>query len=678
VSNVRTGVRRAALPLFALISAGIFAIPANADAAADGSARVISFTHSQAEKGAELFKAKCSVCHGDTLQGGLAPALAGTGFADRWGGKKVAELFSLISQTMPRSAPGSLSTDDYYSVTAYILSKNGFQTGETALSVETAAIPLTGANMTTATNSARLRWLALESGPLPTLPTAAVISGHPTSSGPTAAELLAPRPGDWPMVNRDYGSQRYSPLSQINTTNAAALEPVCVRQLGVISSFASTPVAYDGVLYVASPDTTWALNGASCEIIWKYDYASDEQPLDSANRGVALYAGALYRTTPTGHLIALDLKTGKLIWDVWLSSVRKGYWLSVAPVVYDGKVFVGEAGSDTGARGHLYAFDSATGKLLWKFNYIPDLGEPGAETWQAGAEHGGGSNWSSYSIDPEKNLTYAPVGNPAPDFLASARPGANLYTDSVVAVNATTGKLDWYAQQTENDSHDRDTADPPVLYGQDGQSFMAVGTKGGWLYIYDRKTHRLLSKVPVSTHLNGDKPPTAEGTYVCPGLEGGVLFNGAAYSPSDRMLFIGSNEWCGTYKSFPTPFEEGSYYAGGAYTYDPESKASGWIRGFDAATGQQKWVYKAKERVYAGATPTAGGVVFSGELKGDFLTLDAKTGKVLYRFATGGPVGAGVSTYTVDGRQYVAVASGSDWPVSGGSPSVLIFSEPKR
>jgi outer membrane protein assembly factor BamB len=209
---------------------------------------------------------------------------------------------------------------------------------------------------------------------------------------------------------------------------------------------------------------------------------------------------------------------------------------------------------------------------------------------------------------------------------------------------------------------------------------MAVGTKGGWLYIYDRKTYRLLAKAPVSNHLNVDKPVTAEGTYVCPGLEGGVLFNGPTYSPSDGMLFVGSEEYCATFKSFPTPFTEGSFYVGGSYINDPVSKAYGWIRGFDAATGKQKWVYKAQSMVLAGATPTAGGVVFSGDMGGgNFLTLDARTGKVLYRFYTGGPVG-GVSTYTVKGRQYVAVASGNAslaWE-GGGSPSVLIFAEPKR
>lgn len=478
------------------------------------------------------------------------------------------------------------------------------------------------------------------------------------------------------MVDRDYQAQRYSPLAEINTANAAALEPVCVQQLDVIGTFSSTPVAYDGVLYVTSQNSTWALNGASCRIIWKYDYVTQEQALYSTNRGVALYAGALYRVTPAGHVIALDMKTGKLIWDVWLASARTGTWLSVAPVVYDGKVFVGEAGGDTGVPGHLYAFDSATGKLLWRFNYIPTAGEPGADTWQAGAKHGGGSNWSTYSIDTKENLIYAPVGNPAPVFLASARPGANLYTDSVVAVNTTTGKLDWYAQQTDNDGHDRDTAAAPALYSQGGRSFMAVGTKSAWLYIYDRKTHRLIAKVPVSNHLNVDKPATAKGTYVCPGEEGGVLFNGPTYSPTDGMLFVGSEESCGTFKSFPTSFEEGTYYAGGSYTYGP-GPAFAWIRGFDATTGQQKWIYKAESLVVAGVTPTAGGVVFSGDMAGNFLTLDAKTGSVLYRFYTGGPVG-GVSTYAVNGRQYVAVASGNASLGYSGSPSVLLFAEPKR
>ena len=659
------------MPLhLALLAVIAFSAPANAVVSHKSAPKVIPFTQSQADKGALLFQAKCSACHGSGLRGAAGPALIGPSFTTSWYGKKISQFFDVISQSMPRNAPGSLKVSEYYQLTAFVLSKNGFPAGATALSGASDNVTLLGAKMTSAPTP----------GPIPPLPAPALVFGHATTSAPDAAELRAPRPGDWLMVNRDYRGDRYSPLTQINTTNAVSLAPVCVQQLGMIGAFSSTPVAYKGILYVTARNTTWALNATTCRTIWKYHYITDEQAIVSFNRGVALYHGMVYRTTPTGHLIALDMKTGKLIWEVWVSSVRKGYWLSVAPVVYDGRVFVGEAGADSGAPGHLYAFNSATGKLLWKFDDIPSADQPGADTWQAGAKHGGGSNWSSYSIDTSKNLIYASVGNPAPDYLSSARRGANLYTDSVVAVNTTTGKLNWYAQQIANDDHDWDTAAAPALYNQGTRSYMAVATKGGWLFIYNRKSHRLVAKVPVSTHLNSNEPVTAKGVYTCPGTVGGVEWNGPAYSPQDRMLFVGSVGWCGTYKSAKIPFKEGALNMGGTFTFDPVSKAVGWIRGFDAATGRQKWVYKAASPVVAGVTPTAGGVLFSGDMAGNFLTLDAKTGKILYRFYTGGPVAGGVSTYTVGGRQYVAVASGnaSETWSGEGSPSVLIFAVSKH
>jgi alcohol dehydrogenase (cytochrome c) len=658
---------RAALA-FAVVALckGLAVYSAGRDIEGEYDQSALRYTAAQATAGSTLYQARCQGCHGSALEGGAGPALSGATFASRWDGKPVSMLFDAISRTMPLDAPQSLSQDAYLTIIAYLLKENGVAAGNIPLSPSRLQAPMPP--------TPGRPWQA--TGPLPPLPAAPENYGHPTTTVPTEAELLNPNPADWPMANRDYRGQRYSPLAEINVATAHRLAPVCVLQLGQLGPFSGAPAAHKGVLYITAEASTWAVDGATCNVIWKYRYVTDEHALIPApSRGVALYEGALYRTTPTGHLVALDMKTGALIWDVWVSSVRKGYWMDVAPVVFDGKVFVGEAGAETGSPGHLYAFDAASGKHLWTFNYIPAPGEPGSETWKAGADHGGGSNWSTYTVDPDKHLIYASVGNPGPDFMVSARPGSNLYTDSVLAVDVRSGKLVWYAQQVANDGHDWDTAASALLYTENGVPIMAAANKGGWLFFYNRDTRRLLVRQPVTTHKDDDLPVTPAGTYACPGLQGGVPWNGPAYSPIDKMVYVGSVDWCGTYKSEDTPFVEGSFNLAGLVTLDPSSSARGWIRAFDATTLKPLWSYETDSPVVAGTTPTAGGVLFSGTLNGDFLTFDAKSGRLLYRFHTGGAIAGGITSYGVGRRQYVAVESGNNSRVwqSVGSPSLFVF-----
>ncbi len=521
------------------------------------------------------------------------------------------------------------------------------------------------------------------------LPAPPVSVAEPSSHLPSARELLHPRDQDWLLYNRDYRSQRFSSLAQINSTNASSLLPVCVLQLGTRGSFEAGPIVYRGTAYVTTPRTVEAFDAASCQRRWTYTYTPTANTPTAnipaaavalaTNRGVALYAGRVFRGTTDGHLLALDAATGRLLWDAHVADGRAGYFLSAAPVVIGGRVIIGLAGADWGADGRLYAFDARNGTKLWAFDFIPTGAQFGADSWQSGSAHGGGSTWTSVSVDTDRHLVYAPVGNPAPDFDLTPRGGANLFTDSVVAIDLNTGKLAWYAQQNAGDSHDWDTTAAPVLYAQGGRRYVAVVSKDGWLYLYDRDSHALLSKSEVSLHVTADVPVGIEPLHTCPGIEGGVEWNGPAYDPQLGALYVGSVDWCGSFSRKATGYVEGRPYFEGQFTPDPPESARGWVRAFDAATGQQRWAYHDAAPVDGGVTATAGAVVFTGDQDGWFLVFDARTGRVLYRFETGGAIGGGIVTYAVNARQYVMVASGNASRTTarpGGAATVLVFALP--
>ena len=631
-----------------------------------------NFTAIQAQKGQGDYTQNCAGCHGANLQGGAGPTLMGQAFLTKWAsGKPLSNLHEVISKQMPLNAPGSLKADQYLNITSFILSKNGF--GATGTALSSAGLMVALKAPTTAAGA------TAPAGPAATgLPKVvkAASGAAPAMTGPTADELVNPSDSDWPMYNRDYTGHRYSALKSITADNAAKLQPICIAQLGETGPFQTSPVIYQGTIYVTTPRNTYALNATTCKTKWTVSYTPTGAEPFPNNRGVALAAGRLYRGTGDGHLLALDAKTGKTLWDTWVADSGKGYFLSAAPVVFDGKVYMGEAGADWGANGHVRAFDAASGKPVWTFDLIPTGKQAGAETWQKGAPHGGGSIWTTLTVDPANRLIYASVGNPAPDYNGVQRPGDNLYTDSVVALGADTGKLSWYTQQIAHDTHDWDTAAAPMVYDQDGKKYMAVATKGGWLYIYDRVTHKLIRKSEISSHENADIPASTTPHHTCPGTIGGAEWNGPSLDPAAKVVYVDSVEWCGTVQLGEARYIEGGGYFGGTFSQDPLSKASGWLRAFEAGTGKQLWAQKMATPMVAAVTPTAGGVVMTGDQNGNFLVVNAKDGKTLYKFNTGGAVGGGVSTYAVDGQQYVAVASGNAsrgiWKTTGAA-TIVVF-----
>lgn len=652
-----------------------FGIARGVEVEIGGTSAEVTFTAAQVERGRALYAERCATCHGNELHGGGGTPLSGATFVSRWRDRSLRDLHFIATKQMPLDAPGSLRDDEGFDVLAFVLSKNDYVPGAVPFGPSTLYAALFRGNVGAASQKGE------PERPLPKLPALARIFAHPTTVTPTDAELLQAGNANWLMYNKDYRSQRYSGLNQINVGSAHKLMAKCVFQLGQVGWFQASPVIYAGILYITAANSTYAIDARTCRKVWQQDYLATEPPIVVVNRGVALYKGAVYRTTPTGHLVSLDARTGKLLWDVWVSNTAQGYWLSSAPLVYDGKVLLGEAGADFGANGHVYAFDAATGETLWTFNLVPSGNEPGAQTWEQGATTGGGSTWSSYSVDPAERLFYAPIGNPAPDYRGDQRLGANLYSDSVIALNPDTGKLSWYVQQLPHDVHDWDTAAPAAIYDLGSRHFLAAGTKGGWLYIYDRTTHELLARPEVSSHSNSDVPPSVQGVHTCPGNVGGVQWNGPAFSPKSRSLYVNSVEWCGVYIRVDAEFVRGGLYLGGDMTPDPRESARGWVRSFDAATGRQKWAHRAATPMLAGLTPTAGDVLLTGDLNGDFMVMSAGTGEIVYRFNTGGAIAGGVSTYLVDGKQYVAVASGNSsrtvWGTTGGA-TVFVFGLPDK
>ena len=492
---------------------------------------------------------------------------------------------------------------------------------------------------------------------------------------PSDADLLQVDAADWLHYNRTYSGDRYSPLASINVSNAKALTPKCILQLGEIGSFETSPIVYHGRMYVTTSHKTFAADARTCVVIWSHSYTTVGPEHITSNRGVALYRDTVYRGTTDGHLLALDANTGKVKWNIEVADPNSGYFISAAPLVFDGKIYVGEGGADHGIKGHIHAVDASSGKEVWKFDVIPTGDEPGSDTWSAGQETGGGSSWSSMAVDTTRRLLFVPTGNPGPDFNPVNRRGTNLYTDSIVVLDADTGKLAWYVQQVPGDTHDWDTAAAPALYDQEGREYMAVASKDGFLYLYDRQTHQVLAQASTMTRENVDTPFSLSAPVrYCPGGLG--QWNGPAYSPRDRMLFVGSAERCDTIQLAEPRYVRGQMFFGGVLKPGQNEKPSGSLRGIDAASGEPRWVYHSPTVLVAGVTATAGGLLLTGDGAGNFLVLATHSGKILYRFQTGGGIAGGISTYSVEGEQLIAVPSGNSsraiWGTTG-SATVLIF-----
>ena len=500
-------------------------------------------------------------------------------------------------------------------------------------------------------------------------------------------------PHNWLTYSGGYDSLRHTRLDEITPGNVDDLELAWVFQARDLGKFETTPLVVDGIMYFTEPpNDVIALDAKTGRVFWEYEH---ELPPNitpccgRVNRGVAILDEFLYLATLDCRLIALDAKTGRKMWDVEVCNYPVGYALALAPLVVKDKVIVGTAGGELGIRGFLAAYDAKTGEQDWKFFTVPGPGEPGHETWENDAwKTGGASIWLTGSYDPELNLTYWGVGNPGPDWNPDVRPGDNLYSSSVVALDADTGKLAWHFQFTPHDKWDWDSVQIPVLVDMEWEGeprkVMLWGNRNGFFYVLDRATGEFLLGKPFvrQTWAEGldatgrpifvpDKGPSEKGSLTFPGVQGGTNWYSPSFSPETGLFYLQAWEsYSSVYYKWDEEYEPGRWYAGGS----PKSVVSptgrkepnlrdvdsgyGAVRALDPTTGEAAWEFRFDEMSESGILTTATNVLFSGNREGHFLALDARDGKLLWRRYLGGQVIAGPMSFAVEGRQHIAIAAG--------------------
>ena len=465
---------------------------------------------------------------------------------------------------------------------------------------------------------------------------------------------------EWPSYNNHLDGQRFSPLKQITPANVAKLGEVCRVQVDGPTSFHSDLVLVQGVIYAATGRETVAIDATTCKLRWHHTWTPQEDHFSPSSRGVAVMDGRVFRGTGDGRLLALDAATGKVLWTDIIGVPRLGENAVAAPLAANGVVYMGIAGSELGVRGRVLAFDAVTGRELWRFNTVPVGNEPGADSWKRpeSAKTGGGGVWGAMSLDVGAGELLVSVGNPWPDIDKGYRPGDNLYTDSLVVLDARTGALKWWHQLSANDWMDLDLVAPAVVY-RDSQvrDIVAIGGKDGFVTAVDRDSHKVLFHTAVTTVGPTPDAATPAGVNSCPGYAGGVEWNGPALDTANSTLVVGAVDACFKVTLGKTEYSPGEASFGGSV--EPYGPTTGWITSVDAGTGAVRWKYHAEKPVVAGITPTAGGVTFAGDLGGNLLIFNSRSGELLRKVQTGGSLAGGLITYEIGGRQYLAFADGN-------------------
>ena len=502
---------------------------------------------------------------------------------------------------------------------------------------------------------------------------------------------------DWVYVDHDLAGTRYSQLTQITTKNVSQLVKSCAYTFPDKEPSQTAPIVAAGKMYLTTAHYTVAVDGTDCRLIWSSTWTPREHEPANTHRGAALADGRIIRGTDDGFLMALDAKDGHTLWVKQIADPKEGFFISMAPLVHGDLVYIGPAGAETAAHGWVGAYRVKDGEQVWRFNIVPADGEPGADTWgpnPAARKSGGGNLWTPMSFDAKRNLLYVPGGNAAPDLYDNDRPGDNLYTNSLIALDGKTGRLVWYRQFVPHDVHDYDVSHvAPVfrtIINGSARDVIASTGKDGLLRLLDRDSKDIIYSVPFTNRLNVEAPVTTTPVRVCPGTLGGQEWNGSAYYAKQNLLLVPATDWCAEFSkdaAAPDPVKEHThaFYFGGQTKFDPWSAARGRLTAFDAATGHEKWRYDAAKPMIGGVTATAGGLIFTGELSGDLLALDAGSGKVLLQRDLGGPAAGGVVTYAAHGVQNVAVVSGFVGiynyvapEIGGGNTTVTVFRLPGK
>jgi alcohol dehydrogenase (cytochrome c) len=515
----------------------------------------------------------------------------------------------------------------------------------------------------------------------------------------TSERLLkaAAEPQNWLTYNGGYSSHRYSTLAQITPANVTNLESKWVLQNEVFGAWQSNPIVVDGIMYVTQrPNDVMAVDAKTGRVFWQYRHtpSADARICCGANnRGVAILGDTVFLGTLDARLIAIDTRSGRPIWNIAVADVKLSYSITMAPLVVKDKVIVGVGGGEFGIRGFVVAYDAATGREAWKTYTIPGPGEPGHDTWSGDAwKTGGAPVWTTGSYDPALNLTYWGVGNPGPDWNPDQRPGDNLYSDSVIALDADTGALRWHFQFTPNDAYDYDSVQVPVLVDMDWQGkparLMLWANRNGFFYVLDRVTGKFLLGTPFvkvnwasGLDANGRpiQTPQPAGAPTWPGNQGGTNWYPPSYSPRTGLFYFAAWENYATiYRKEESEYKPGGLFLGGGFTVlTPvpgaptvgigrtrpinnwtDAVGNGAVIALDPRTGQAKWKFRQFDVSDSGMLTTASDLLFTGGREGHFHALDARTGELLWKASLGGQIVMAPITFQVDGRQYVSVISG--------------------
>jgi alcohol dehydrogenase (cytochrome c) len=485
-------------------------------------------------------------------------------------------------------------------------------------------------------------------------------------------------PQNWMTYSGDYSGKRFSALDQIKLSNVQTVVPKWVYQTGATGKLETTPLVVEGILYATAQDNrAFALDARTGRPLWMYQrqLPGDIRPCcGRVNRGVAILGDKIFLGTLDAHVIALDAKTGNLLWDVVAADYRTGYSFTVSPLAVKNLVVVGVSGGEYGVRGFIDAYDSATGERKWRLWTVPGPGEPGHESWEGDSwKVGGAPAWNTGTYDPATNQIFWPTGNPAPSNRGEGRAGDNLYSNSLLALNADTGKMNWYFQYTKHDEHDWDATQVPVMLDANGKHLIAQADRNGFFYVIDRTTGKLISATAYGKTTWSDKKdaegrpvannqasPTLAGRTVCPGALGTTNFMAPTYDPQTSLFYVTARDQCDTFSTAPQPYEAGHAYYGSAYFPSEEAEPyQGFLKAIDPTTGQIKWKFEHTSPTWSGVLSTAGGLVFSGDAEGNFIAFDAASGKPVWHFQMGGAVYAAPIAFGVAGREYVAIAAGS-------------------
>jgi alcohol dehydrogenase (cytochrome c) len=523
---------------------------------------------------------------------------------------------------------------------------------------------------------------------------AVLLAGSIQAQNPVTSDRLVnalKEPENWLTYWGDYSGIRHRELNQINTSNVKDLRLEWMFQTGVSGSFQAVPLVVNGVMYFTGGEgTAFAIDAKTGRQLWRYKYPLPEAKNGfvngTVNRGLSILGQLVFMAVPNAHVVALDIRTGKLVWEAEMADYTKGYGATVATLVVKDKVIVGITGGEYGIRGFVDAFDAATGKRAWRFYTIPAKGEPGNETWAGESwRRGGGATWLTGTYDPELNLLYWPVGNPGPDLYGKERAGDNLYTDSIVALDPDTGKLKWHYQFTPHDTHDWDANETPMLLDLDWQGkprkLLLQANRNGFFYVLDRVTGEFLSAKPFARQtwaqgfdkkgrpiLKGETEPSPEGNRQCPGLAGSTNWMASSYNPQTGLFYFAVRETCDVFYSSAPKYIEGKPFWGSVFRGVTEEREWGMLKALDPLTGETKWDFRYDKAPWAGTLSTSGGLVFAADEDGYLMAADAKTGKILWRIYTGTRLSTSPITFMLDGRQYLTMGSGA---------AVMTFALPK-